>query len=83
MTIPGQVHWHEGLFLQPHHLQAMQHQFLDRLAVERRLNWLYPYGIVEAKLSPDNLENMLVRFDRLRVIMPSVKTVPGAEDGRA
>ena len=71
MTIPGQVHWHEGLFLQPHHLQAMQHQFLDRLAVERRLNWLYPYGIVEAKLSPDDLENMLVRFDRLRVIMPS------------
>ena len=24
MSTIGQVHWHEGLFLQPHHLQTMQ-----------------------------------------------------------
>ena len=71
MSIMGQVHWHEGLFLQPHHLQVMQHQVLERIAAERRLATVYPYGVVEAKLSPDALENMLVRFDRLRVIMPS------------
>src|SRR5205823_1499420 len=33
--------------------------------------WEYPYGVVEAKLSTDALENMLVQFDRLRVVMPS------------
>jgi len=71
MTIPGEVHWHEGLFLQPHHLQTMQHQLIDRINAERRLTWVYPYGLIEARLSADALENMLVRFDRLRVVMPS------------
>ena len=67
----GQVHWHEGMFLQPHHLQLMQRQALDADADARRLAWSYPYGLVEAQLSADALENMRVRFDRLRVVMPS------------
>jgi type VI secretion system protein ImpJ len=70
MGLNGHVHWHEGLFLQPHHLQTMQRGLLDSIAAERRLNWAYPYGVVEAKLSGDALENMLVRFDKLRVVMP-------------
>ncbi|MEX2217763.1 MAG: type VI secretion system baseplate subunit TssK [Phycisphaerales bacterium] len=65
------VHWHEGLFLQPHHLQALQRQMLTVAASERRLRTPYPYGLVEARLSPDALENMLIQFDKLRVIMPS------------
>src|ERR1043165_6099462 len=67
----GQVHWHEGLFLQPHHLQAMQRSLLEQSIGERKLAFPYPYGLVDAKISADALENMLVRFDRLRVIMPS------------
>lgn len=65
------VHWHEGLFLQPHHFQHLQRQVVMQAGVERRLAWSYPYGIVEAKLSGDAMENMLIRFDRLRVVMPS------------
>lgn len=68
MTV--QVHWHEGLFLQPHHLQAMQRLVMDRSSRDRRLGRAYPYGLIEAKLSTDELENMRVRFDRLRVVMP-------------
>jgi len=71
MATTGHVHWHEGLFLQPHHLQWMQQQFLEQIRSERRLAWEYPYGVAEAKLSTDALENMLVQFDRLRVVMPS------------
>src|SRR5690606_39260795 len=67
----GLVHWHEGLFLQPHHLQGMQRQMLEMIGAERRLRTPYPYGVVEANLSADSLENMSVQFDRLRVIMPS------------
>ena len=67
----GPVHWHEGLFLQPHHLQTMQHFLLERYGAERKLGSIFSYGVVEMKLSADALENMLVRFDRLRVIMPS------------
>lgn len=70
MSATGEVHWHEGLFLQPHHLQTMQHHLLERLRTERRLNWAYPYGLVESRLSADALENMIIQFDRLRAIMP-------------
>jgi len=71
MSTSGQVHWEEGLFLQPHHLQSMQRNIVEGFAAERRLVWAYPYGLVQAKLSRDALENMLVQFDKLRVIMPS------------
>ncbi len=67
----GPVHWHEGLFLQPHHLQTMQHHLLERFGSERRLGYIFSYGIIDMKLSADALENMLVRFDRLRVVLPS------------
>lgn len=67
----AQIHWHEGLFLQPHHFQYFQRQVSSHIATERHLAWAFPYGVVEASLSGDALENMLVRFERLRVIMPS------------
>ncbi len=49
----------------------MQKTLHDRICDERRLGWAFPYGVVEARLSRDELENMRIRFDRLRVIMPS------------
>ena len=67
----GQVHWHEGLFLQPHHLQANQRMLLDSFVAERKLCFPYAYGVIDAKISADALENLLVRFDRLRVVLPS------------
>ncbi|MFN7337553.1 MAG: type VI secretion system baseplate subunit TssK, partial [bacterium] len=76
------VHWHEGLFLQPHHLQAMQREQFDNQSRERRLSNPYPYGVIDMKWSSDALENMLVRIDRLRAIMPSGAEidVPGNTD---
>lgn len=65
------VHWHEGLFLQPHHFQALERGFQEHVRSERRLGWHYPYGVIEARLMPDELENGRVRFERLRVLMPS------------
>ena len=67
----GEIHWHEGLFLQPHHLQTMQRHVVSLLGSERRLGRPYPYGLVESKLSDDGLANLLVQFDRLRAVMPS------------
>jgi len=69
--MPNQVHWHEGLFLQPHHLQRMQKSLSDSTNAERRLGWAYPYGVVEVRVSRDELENFRIRFDKLRVMMPS------------
>jgi len=66
-----QIHWHEGLFLQPQHFQRMQKGINDQIQLERQLASSYPYGLVEARLSRDELENMRIRFDRLLAIMPS------------
>jgi len=65
------IHWHEGLFLQPHHLQRLQKTIFDEVGTLRRLAWSYPYGTMEVRLSTDELENMRIRFDRLRAVMPS------------
>ena len=66
-----QIHWQEGLFLQPHHLQRMQRSVQEQASQELRMASAYPYGVIEARLSRDELENLRVRFERLRVIMPS------------
>ncbi|HLO40117.1 MAG TPA: type VI secretion system baseplate subunit TssK [Phycisphaerales bacterium] len=81
-VMQGQVHWHEGLFLQPHHLQTFQRQISDTLAFERRLGTAYPYGVIDVRLSQDALENMLIRFDQLKLVMPSglYVDVPGNAD---
>ncbi len=66
-----QMHWHEGLFLQPHHLQTWQRQLQERFITEGALARPYPYGVIEMELSADALENMLLRFDQLEAVMPS------------
>jgi len=49
----------------------MQKGIEDELTSERRLSWAYPFGVIEARLNRPELENKRVRFDKLRVIMPS------------
>jgi predicted component of type VI protein secretion system len=71
MALEGEIHWSEGLFLQPHHLQIMQRNVIEKFTRQGRMFWSYPYGVIETKISDDQLENMRVSFDRLRVIMPS------------
>src|SRR5689334_14444163 len=65
------VHWHEGLFLQPHHLQWMQRQMHLEVRLARSLVAPFPYGIIESRLSHDDLADGRIRFERLRAIMPS------------
>jgi type VI secretion system ImpJ/VasE family protein len=74
------IHWHEGLFLQPHHFQRAQKAAQDRECIERKLAWTYPYGVIEARLSRDELENMRIRFEKLRVVMPGGQVVNFPED---
>ena len=61
------VHWHEGLFLQPHHLQAMQHGLQSDIRAARALFNPFCFGVVEARLSHDDLADGRVRFDHLHV----------------
>ena len=70
MSTTPQIHWHEGLFLQPHHLQRFQKNIVDQFGFERRLGWTYGYGVIDAKLSHDDLQNQRLRFQKLKVVMP-------------
>ncbi|PYJ00912.1 MAG: type VI secretion system baseplate subunit TssK, partial [Verrucomicrobia bacterium] len=67
----AEIHWSEGLFLQPHHLQRMQRYLGTGVADERRRFIPFAYGLIEARLSRDELENKRIRFDRLHAILPS------------
>jgi type VI secretion system ImpJ/VasE family protein len=69
------VHWHEGLFLQPHHLQTMQRQLQTEIRAARSLFNPYCFGVVEGRLSQDDLADGRIRFERLRAIMPSGQEV--------
>jgi type VI secretion system protein ImpJ len=75
-----QVHWHEGLFLLPHHFQRLQRSIGETATSERTLAKPYPYGLIDARLSNDDLENLQIRFDRLHAIMPSGQQVRFPQD---
>lgn len=82
MSMMHEVNWQEGLFLQPQHLQYQQRILLERLSLDRRLAWPYPYGIVESRISQDALENLQIKFDHLVAVMPSgtLVSIPGNAD---
>ncbi len=74
------VHWHEGLFLRPHHLQAAtrhadyQSRLLsDTLAV-------YGWGCRVLDIDPDALANSRFLIRRLRARMPDGTVVEIPED---
>lgn len=69
-TNSAELHWCEGLFLQPHHFQYFQRFQEARLSSERKVAVPYDYGIIEATLLEAGLANKLVRFESLQVILP-------------
>jgi type VI secretion system ImpJ/VasE family protein len=44
---------------------------MEQFGLERRLGRPYAYGLLHCEISQDELENMHVRFQRLRAVMPS------------
>ena len=54
----------------------MQEAFIS----ERSLMLPYPYGILEARVLTDALENRQIRFDRLAAIMPSGQLIDTAKN---
>ena len=75
-----QLHWHEGLFLLPHHLQHLQHGLSDDITDVRRLGMPHAYGLWEAAISQDELANYRLRFEKLKVMMPSGVVVSAFEN---
>ena len=69
MAISGDVFWHEGLFLRPHHFQLTDRRSRERDESLRRLMRPFPYGVVRARLATDDLLRQRLRFENLHVVM--------------
>ena len=65
------IHWYEGLFLEPHHLQALQRQVLSVPAALRSSVIPYYWGLLAWKLDERRLEQGRIRFETLNAIFPS------------
>jgi type VI secretion system protein ImpJ len=77
-----EIHWHEGLFLQPHHLQLLQRHLLEQVRRSRAVTLTDGWGVLESRLSHDDLADGRVRFDRLRAILPSGQEVLHPDEAR-
>lgn len=82
MSTPFEIHWHEGLFLQPQHFQFWQQQLASQFGMERSWTRAFPYGLVEMKPKPEALSQWRLEFESLKAVMPSGRVVdwPGNAD---
>ena len=64
------LHWTDGLFLQPHHLQYLQ-RAIFKYERKNRLTYMpYPYGLIDFELDTDALSSLRVIVKRFSAVMP-------------
>jgi type VI secretion system protein ImpJ len=60
------VHWEEGMFLRPHHLQAAQRHAAGRAAAAEKWDIHYNWGLRSVRINRDALANSRFEVDSLR-----------------
>jgi type VI secretion system protein ImpJ len=72
MNLTTELHWKEGLFIQPHHFQIMQRSIAEGFARTHQVNFKYPYGIIKLQFQEYKLENEgIMEFSELEAAMAS------------
>lgn len=69
MHFTPSVHWAEGLFLQPQHLQRFQHNVAHDNYALFALQQPYPYGVIELELNEDALLEQRVEVRKLKAVL--------------
>jgi len=64
------VHWHEGLFLRPHHLQAWDRHWHETTTASERWRSPYHYGLARIAINADALAAGFFQLDSVRAKMP-------------
>ncbi len=64
MNLWTEVHWAEGMFLRPHHLQAGQRWLESVIRTSLDSTRPFAWGFTELKIAPEPLENFTLRLDR-------------------
>ena len=70
MRFDGQVHWSEGLFIQPQHLQQMQINMNSLIRAQRKFSVPFDYGFYDLELDPEALTTRRVVIKRFSAVMP-------------
>lgn len=84
MQFPA-VNWHEGLFLQPHHFQAWDRHWTERICTGEQWQTPYSYGVLEIEINQDALSAGFLQVDKLRCKTPGgtlIEWLHGATDRR-
>ena len=79
------VHWTEGLFLRPHHFQALERAWAERLALSMAATDPCGYGLVRFEIDPAALANRKFEVRRCQAVLRDGTLVwlePGEEPGR-
>jgi type VI secretion system protein ImpJ len=79
------VHWSEGLFLQPHHLQASDRYWAEALHTSEHLDHHYHYGLRWLEFSHDAIGNAQFQLNACHARMKDgtlVTLEPGQEPDR-
>lgn len=71
MRFEEDIHWAEGLFLQPHHLQKFQRIMKQRLHTERSFYLSHTCGLIDFEIDYDALINYRVVVKHVSAVMPS------------
>jgi type VI secretion system protein ImpJ len=76
-----EVHWHEGMFLRPHHMQAAQRHAAQQLHTATTWDQHYNWGLRTIDIEPDALANhrVVVRALQARLRDGTLISVP--DDG--
>ena len=64
MTFWTEIHWYEGMFLRPHHLQAGQRRLETLVRTTLDVACPFAWGFVELETAQEPLENCTLRVDR-------------------
>lgn len=71
MFISGDLYWHEGLFIQPHHFQKFQRGIEEQFQYEHRHCRNYSYGLISLDLDILRFKEGYLEFNELSAYMPS------------
>ncbi len=64
MSFWTEVHWYEGMFLRPHHLQAAQRRMETVVRTSMDAARSFGWGFLSLEIAKEPLENFTLRLDR-------------------
>ena len=67
MSLTKELHWHEGLFIQPHHFQILQRNINSAFIDSRRLTNAFAFGLIECDIDVNRLENEISNIEMFAI----------------